>query len=149
MTIAFDRHNDGLIDFATLDEFFSALEEPFDFKAHVNLRCGWWSKMCELQQRHLGLEHLAVAGSLNNLALLYHNQGQYAQAEPLYKQALAIRERATGPEHPAVATNLNNLAVLYHNQGQYAQAEPLYKRALAIRETRLISLHRSQILRDL
>ena len=108
MTIAFDRHNDGLIDFATLDEFFSALEEPFDFKAHVNLRCGWWSKMCELQQRHLGLEHLAVAGSLNNLALLYHNQGQYAQAEPLYKQALAIRERATGPEHPAVVTYLEN-----------------------------------------
>ena len=35
-----------------------------------------------------------VAGSLNNMALLYANQGQYAQAEPLYKRSLAIREKA-------------------------------------------------------
>ena len=64
-------------------------------------------------------------------------QGQYAQAEPLYKRSLAIWEKALGPDHPDVATSLNNLAVLYHTQGQYAQAEPLYKRSLAIREKAL------------
>ena len=134
MTIAFDRHNEGLIDFSSLDAFFSALEEPFDFKAYANLRCGWWSKMCELQRRHLGLEHPDVANSLDKLAVLYYNQGQYAQAEPLYKQALAIREKARGPEHPDVAISLNNVAGLYRTQGQYAQAQPLYKLALAIQE---------------
>ncbi len=61
-------------------------------------------------------------------------QGQYAQAEPLYKRSLAIREKALGPDHPDVATSLNNLAELYRAQNQYAQAEPLYKRSLAIRE---------------
>jgi tetratricopeptide (TPR) repeat protein len=137
MTIAFDRHDDGLIDFASLDAFFSALEEPFDHKAYANLRSGWWSKMCELQQRHLGVEHPAVANSLNNLAGLYESQGQYAQAEPLYQQALAIREEALGPEHPDVAISLNGLAGLYRTQGQYAQTEPLYQRALAIQETAL------------
>ena len=61
MTIAFDRLREGLIDFTSLDVFFSASEEPFDFKAYANLRCGWWRKMAELQRRHLGLEHPAVA----------------------------------------------------------------------------------------
>ena len=37
---------------------------------------------------------------LNNLAELYRSQGRYAEAEPLYKRALAIEEKARGPEHP-------------------------------------------------
>ena len=65
------------------------------------------------------------------------SQGRYAEAEPLYKRALAIREKALGPDHPDVARSLNNLAELYENQGRYAEAEPLYKRALAIREKAL------------
>ena len=75
--------------------------------------------------------------SLNNLAVLYTEQGRYAEAEPLYKRALAIDEKALGPDHPDVATALNNLAGLYDDQGRYAEAEPLYKRALAIREKAL------------
>jgi hypothetical protein len=50
--------------------------------------------------------------SLNNLATLYYEQGQYAQAEPLHRRALAIREKALGPDHPDVATTLNNLCLL-------------------------------------
>ena len=65
------------------------------------------------------------------------SQGRYAEAEPLYKRALAIREKALGPDHPDVGTALNNLAALYRAQGRYAEAEPLYKRALAIREKAL------------
>ena len=78
-----------------------------------------------------------MARSLNNLALLYDAQGRYAEAEPLYKRALAIREKALGPDHPDVAPSLNNLAALYDPQGQYAQAEPLYKRSQEIREKAL------------
>ena len=75
-----------------------------------------------------------MAASLNNLARLYHSQGRYVEANPLYERALAIREKALGPEHPDLATNLYNLAELYDNQGQCAKAEPLYQQALAIRE---------------
>ena len=35
-------------------------------------------------------------------------QGNYAEAEPLYQRALAIREKALGPEHPDTAASLNN-----------------------------------------
>jgi len=85
----------------------------------------------------LGPEHPSTATSLNNLALLYDNQGLYAKAEPLYQRALAIYEKALGPEHPDTATSLNNLAGLYASQGLYAKAEPLYQRALAIDEKAL------------
>ena len=78
-----------------------------------------------------------MATSLGNLAELYYYQGKYAEAEPLYKRALAIKEKALGPDHPSVATGLNTLALLYYNQGKYAEAEPLYKRALATREKAL------------
>jgi len=65
----------------------------------------------------------------------YLNQrAEYAQAEPLFRRALAIDEKAWGPEHRETATSLNNLASLYQDQGKYEEAEPLYRRALAIRE---------------
>jgi tetratricopeptide (TPR) repeat protein len=48
---------------------------------------------------------------LNNLAALYDAQGRYAEAEPLYRRAVAIAEKALGPDHPRVGTALNNLAM--------------------------------------
>lgn len=68
--------------------------------------------------------------SLNRLALLHDRGGRYAEAEPLYRRALAILESALSPEHASVAQSLDNLALLYDEQGRYAKAEPLYKRAL-------------------
>jgi CHAT domain-containing protein/Tfp pilus assembly protein PilF len=90
-----------------------------------------------IREKALGPNHPDVAQSLNNLALLYGNQGRHAEAEPLHKRSLAIYEKALGPDHPNVATILNNLAVLYEQQGRYADAEPLHKRSLAIREKAL------------
>jgi tetratricopeptide (TPR) repeat protein len=34
--------------------------------------------------------------SLNNLAMLYQAMGNYTAAEPLYKEALAIRKKVLG-----------------------------------------------------
>jgi predicted nucleic acid-binding protein len=74
--------------------------------------------------------------------VLYLKQSRYADAEPLYKPALAIQERAHGPDDPGVAWELHNLASFYDNQGRYAEAEPLHKRALAIFEKALGPDHR-------
>ena len=61
-------------------------------------------------------------------------QENYAEAEPLYRRALAIREKTLGPDHPDTAASLNNLALLRCLQGNCAEAEPLFRRALAIAE---------------
>jgi tetratricopeptide (TPR) repeat protein len=58
----------------------------------------------------------------------------YAQARPLFEQALAIREKVLGPEHPATAESLNNLALTLTEEGDLAAARPLYERAVAIKE---------------
>ncbi|MBO9313908.1 MAG: tetratricopeptide repeat protein, partial [Chloroflexus sp.] len=47
-----------------------------------------------------GPDHPDTATSLNNLALLLSEQGEYAAARPLYERALAICERTLGPDHP-------------------------------------------------
>ena len=65
-----------------------------------------------IREKALGPDHPDVAKSLNNLAVLYDNEGRYAEAEPLYKRALAIREKALGPDHPDVAISLNNLSLV-------------------------------------
>lgn len=60
--------------------------------------------------------------------------GRFAEAEPLYKRALAIEEKALHPDHPNVGGTLRNLAGLYTTMNRHAEAEPLLKRALVIFE---------------
>ena len=60
-------------------------------------------------------------------------QGKLDEAEPLYKEALAIDKKVFGDEHPQVALALNNLAVLLEEGfGNYEESYKLKKEALAI-----------------
>ena len=43
-------------------------------------------KSLKVAEENVGPDHPNVATSLNNLAKLYYNQGQYAKAEPLDKR---------------------------------------------------------------
>ena len=80
----------------------------------------------------------ACARELDKLAEYKpYQQGDYAEAEALFKSSLAILEQIHGPEHLEVTTSLNNLAELYHAQGKYAKAELFFKRSLAIKEKAL------------
>ncbi len=74
-----------------------------------------------------------MATSLNNLALLYQDQGKYTEAEPLYERSLAIREKALGPEHPDVAASLENYAALLRRTARADEAERMEAPAKAIR----------------
>jgi CHAT domain-containing protein/Tfp pilus assembly protein PilF len=64
-------------------------------------------------------------------------RAKYAEAEPLYRRALAIREEVLGAKHHLTADSYNNLAYNLDRQGQHAEAEPLHRRALAIKEQAL------------
>ncbi len=77
-----------------------------------------------------------MATSLNNLAELYHAQGKYPEAEPLYQRALAIWEKALGPEHPNVATVLENYAALLRQMNRNSEAAEMEARVKAIRAKR-------------
>jgi len=75
-----------------------------------------------------------LGSSLRNLALVYHMQGDYKKAEPLFKKSLTICEKLLGRHHAHVAHNLDNLAELYFLEGKYQKAKLFYKRALSVLE---------------
>ena len=67
--------------------------------------------------------------------------GRYADAVGVAKEALKVAEETFGANHPNLARSLSDLAELYRVTGQLAQAESLHQRALSIREKALGPRH--------
>ena len=80
---------------------------------------------------------LQRARELNHQALEGLRKGDYAEAIPKAREALALREKGLSPTHALVGESLQTLADLLRDSGEYAEARPLYERALAIRERAL------------
>lgn len=78
---------------------------------------------------------------LNQEAEKLAEQGRYAQAIPLARQALEATDKALGPNHLLSAEAAENLAEILRNAGEFAKAEPLHRRALAIRQQTLGPAH--------
>ena len=53
-------------------------------------------KALEIAEDNVGPDHPKVATSLNNLAFIYNKQGQYTQAEPLYRAVFAKNGTCSG-----------------------------------------------------
>ena len=92
--------------------------------------CVRWIEKWELISKEAGR-------LLNSIGRYLYQQAVYAEAEPLYQQALVIKEKASGLDHPDLAATLNNLADLHTFQSRYTKAEPLYQKALTIKEKAL------------
>jgi tetratricopeptide (TPR) repeat protein len=71
------------------------------------------------------------------VAKLVRDAGDLAAAEPLYREALALRRAALGDGHAKTLAAVNNLASVCMNQGKLAEAEPLYREALEARTAAL------------
>jgi tetratricopeptide (TPR) repeat protein len=80
---------------------------------------------------HAG-DHPDIATSLNNLAVIQEQLGDYGGAGDLFEQALAMRRRLYAGDHSDIATSLNNLAVILQEQGEHARARELHEQALAM-----------------
>jgi tetratricopeptide (TPR) repeat protein len=89
----------------------------------------------------VGEGHPDFATALDNLATLYRLVGDYAAAQPLYRQALQIRARTIGEEHPDFAASLSNLGLLCRLMGNYTEAEAFLRQALKVRREALGEEH--------
>lgn len=88
-----------------------------------------------MAERRYGADRPEAARVLNVLAALHQSRAEYAQAETLYRRALAIRERRRRRRGQLeVAETLNDLGWLFRKQGRYLDALPLFRRALELRE---------------
>jgi tetratricopeptide (TPR) repeat protein len=81
------------------------------------------------------------AGSINQQAETFLAQGKYAQAQPLFEQALAIRRRLLTDDHPYTATSYNNLAVSLNAQGKLTSAQSYFEKPLRIQRRLLTDNH--------
>ena len=57
----------------------------------------FYQQAMQSDEKVLGKDHPDYATNLNNLGNLYAQQGNYAEAESLHRQAIAIRKAAFGP----------------------------------------------------
>ena len=74
-------------------------------------------------------------GKLNQEALEKAQEGKYAEAETLYKEAIALGGRTPpASAQTEISLSLYCLAELYVGQGKLVQSESFSKRALKIRE---------------
>ncbi|HEY4033613.1 MAG TPA: toll/interleukin-1 receptor domain-containing protein, partial [Ktedonobacteraceae bacterium] len=91
----------------------------------------------------LGAEHPETAIILNDLALLYHDQGKYEQAKSLLQRSSALKERVLRARHFS-ATTLNNLVLLPHDQEEYEQAKLFYQQSLTTTEEQAAEVEPSE-----
>jgi len=80
-------------------------------------------------------DHLDVATSMLDLGKLLVREERYDEAEPLLREALAMRRRLVGAVHPIVANGLDALGVLAMERGDLAAADSFFTEALGIRRT--------------
>ena len=85
-------------------------------------------------EKEFGPDDPRLAESLYLLADAYNFGLDYAQAEPLYKQALSVYEKARMQETLAYARVLIGLGTLYSLQGRYGEGLTHYQQALSIIE---------------
>ena len=71
-----------------------------------------------IKEQEFGPNHMAVAVSLNDLAQLYYLEGRFAEAEPLYRRALAILAEIERVHPLTSAVLFNNAAELFSAQGR-------------------------------
>jgi tetratricopeptide (TPR) repeat protein len=73
----------------------------------------------------LGKEHPSTLTSMNNLATVLSDQGEYEEAIEMHRQALGLRETVLGKEHPSTVTSIYNLAYVFSNQQRFSEADAL------------------------
>ena len=84
-----------------------------------------------LYDTHDQYHSLNKALALANLGDLRANQYRDAEAEALFRAALAITAPALGNDHPRVTELHINLADALESQGKYSEAQPLFEAALS------------------
>jgi tetratricopeptide (TPR) repeat protein len=80
------------------------------------------SKCLKIQENIKGKNSFATSVTLNNMGLVYDNQGDYSKAIIHYEKCLEIEERDKGKDSIDTVVTLNNIGLVYKNKGDYPKA---------------------------
>ena len=81
-------------------------------------------------ERRRGTAHPDLVKALRDLGRALAEGGRFTEAEPVFREVLALAERLYPADHEEVSISVNNYALVQHDLGHYATAEPLYRRAV-------------------
>jgi CHAT domain-containing protein/Tfp pilus assembly protein PilF len=87
-----------------------------------------------IAENALGPESYVVADVLNELGVVYTEQGDYQQAEQLLLRSQTLDEKLYGPDAIQQVVNLHNLGRIAREKKDYAKAEEYYRKAISIVE---------------
>ncbi|MBO0725457.1 MAG: tetratricopeptide repeat protein [Blastocatellia bacterium] len=85
-----------------------------------------------MNEKFRGPEHPTVGENLWGLANIQKARGSYAEAESMFKRALAIFDRALGPQYPRSGVLLADYADLLRKMKRDDEAAKLEARAAEI-----------------
>jgi tetratricopeptide (TPR) repeat protein len=87
------------------------------------------------REKALGAEYISTLDTVNNLGILYQDQGKLALAEQMCERALQGYEKALGAEkittYLPVLNTLWKLSSLFEERTDLAKARIMYSKALA------------------
>lgn len=113
-----DLKLDDLEDPASIEDYGNYLEFLGDRKSAESA----YSKAMSILLERKGQWDLGYALVSSNLASLYRAEGRFAEAIPLYEQALAARKLELGPIHPKLNQTYIRLALAYAGVGLASKA---------------------------
>ncbi|MBW4563262.1 MAG: tetratricopeptide repeat protein [Mojavia pulchra JT2-VF2] len=99
-------------------------------RAETERAASWAAQMAEVMERGVSRRDRAIA--IRFQGIIADQRQNWAEAERLYQEALAIYRELGEEKDEAIA--LNDLGLVARSQGQYNHAESYYKQALAIEE---------------
>jgi tetratricopeptide (TPR) repeat protein len=79
----------------------------------------------------LGLNNDTVLDILSSLGRLYHLEENYAAAERIFKQALAVSEHTQGHDHETTLSTAHKLAHILYKRNKLKEAVDIYTQSLA------------------
>jgi serine/threonine protein kinase len=102
------------------------------------------SETLSISQRVMG-SHVDTAAAMNELARSKKAGGALAEAERLFRDALAMRLKLLGANHQSTMVTKNDLAGLLQAAGRYPEAESLFVETLAAKRKLLGETHASTL----
>ena len=85
-------------------------------------------KVIKVAEETFGTDNAYVISSLNNLALIYFQDGQYENAKLTYEKALIKSENLVGKTHPNIIKILEDIKKCCEKMGNDAEVEEINNR---------------------
>src|SRR6185437_4215981 len=151
------RYDAALDFFSKAQDFYNGQEKKTEEDAYCynNLGLTYWTtgnnqlalehmnEALDIRKELYGENHPLVAGSYNNLGLVYSDIDPRAAMED-YNKALAIYKKIYPNTHPVIAATLNNIGIIQRKLGDYNNSLVSFRQCLTIR-TKLFGAEHSNV----